>query len=67
MKLVTIYPTAEAYIPGVPAIEQDVTPERAAELLAYRPPAFTTAPPGEPAPEPEGPPDSEPSDSSPED
>lgn len=52
MKLIRIYPTGDFHIPGVPAIEQDVTPERAAELLAYRPPAFTTDPPGEPADEP---------------
>jgi len=67
VKLVRIFPTPEAYIPGVPAVEQEVTPERAAELLAYHPPAFTTSPPGAPAPEPEGPPDGGPLDSSPED
>lgn len=44
-KLVTIYPTGDFHIPGVPAVEQDVTPKRARELLAYRPPAFTTDPP----------------------
>lgn len=37
----TIYPTGEAYIPGVPAIEQEVSDERADELLAYSPAAFT--------------------------
>lgn len=62
---VRLYPTGDFHIPGVPAVAQEVTPERAAELLAYRPPAFTThPPPAEPAPEPEGtasagPPDSE--------
>lgn len=40
----TIYPTGLAYIPGVPAVQQDVTAERAAELLAYRPAAFTLDP-----------------------
>lgn len=52
-KLVRIYPTGDHYIPGVPAIEQDVTPERAEELLTYHPPAFTTDPaPETPATEP---------------
>lgn len=55
-KFVRLYPTGDFYIPGVPAIEQDVSPERAAELLAYRPPAFTTDPPDQPAIEPESPP-----------
>lgn len=41
----TIYPTGAAYIPGVPAVQQDVSPERAAELLAWTPAAFTTDPP----------------------
>lgn len=57
MKLTRIYPTGDFYIPGVPAIEQDVTPERAAELLAYRPPAFTTDPPDQPAAKSKSPPD----------
>lgn len=48
-KLVTVYPTGRAYIPGVPTVPQDVTPKRAAELLAYRPAAFTTDPPKPPA------------------
>lgn len=43
--LVRLYPTSDASIPGVPAEVQDVTPERAEELLAYQPPAFTTDPP----------------------
>lgn len=48
--LVRLYPLPDASIPGVPAIEQDVTPERAEELLSYQPPAFTTKPPkAEPA------------------
>lgn len=42
---VRIRPTGVHHIPGVPAVEQDVSPERAAELLAYRPAAFTAAPP----------------------
>jgi hypothetical protein len=63
MKLVRIYPTGTHHVPGVPAVEQEVTPDRAAELLAYRPPAFTTSPPGKPAPEPEGPPNGGPLDS----
>lgn len=40
-RLVHLIPTRDFYIPGVPAIEQDAAPERAAELLAYRPPAFS--------------------------
>lgn len=44
--LVRLYPTRDAFISGVPAIEQDVTPEEAERLLAYQPPAFTTEPPG---------------------
>lgn len=60
---VHLYPTGDYHIPGVPAVECDVTPERAAELLAYRPPAFTTdPPPGEPATEPTGPAQAGPSD-----
>lgn len=52
-KAVHVVPTAGYYIPGVPAVEQDVTPEVAAELLAYRPAAFTTSDtPAAPAPEP---------------
>lgn len=43
--LVRLFPVPGNTIPGVPAIEQDVTPEQAAELLAYQPPAFTTDPP----------------------
>lgn len=63
---VHLTPTLDFHIPGVPAIEQDVTPERAAELLAYRPPAFTTDSPVVPAAPstdpstPDGPPDSSP-------
>lgn len=37
-----LVPTGSHYIPGVPAVEMDVTAERAAELLAYRPAAFTS-------------------------
>ncbi len=46
---VHLYPTGYAWIPGVPAVECDVTPERAAELLAWYPPAFTIDPPDAPA------------------
>ena len=51
MKLVHLFPATGWYVPGVPAVECDVTPARAAELLAYHPPAFTTTtpPPDEPA------------------
>jgi hypothetical protein len=62
-KLTTIYPTTGFYIPGVAAVVQEVSPERAAELLAYRPPAFTTDPPDEPAATPTDPPDGGSSDS----
>ncbi len=66
-KLVHLYPTADHYIPGVPAVECDVTADVAAELLAYHPPAFTTKPPPEtPAAEPTGPANAGPSDSTPE-
>lgn len=47
-ELVRLYPTGIAHIDNVPSVVQDVTPERAAELLAYFPPAFTKEPP-EPA------------------
>ena len=43
-KPVTIYPTGSHYIPGVPAVEQEVSTTRAEELLAYEPAAFTTKP-----------------------
>ena len=62
MKLVTIYPLPGYYIPGIAHVAQDVTPARAAELLAYQPPAFTLDPPASPA-SPEGPPDGGPLDS----
>lgn len=45
---VRLYPTGLAHIDNVPSLVQDVTLERAAELLAYFPPAFTKEPP-EPA------------------
>lgn len=44
-ELVTLVPTGEAYIPGVPAVETTVSAGRAAELLAFTPPAFTVKPP----------------------
>lgn len=54
---VRLIPTGDAYIPGVPAVEQDVTPERASELLAYTPAVFVTtdlpAAPADPAEKPE--------------
>lgn len=46
---VTIYPTGDYYVPGVPAVEQTVDAETAAELLAYRPAAFTETQPTAPA------------------
>lgn len=46
---VTIYPTGDAHIPDVPAVEQTVSAKRAKELLAYSPPAFTTTKPKAPA------------------
>lgn len=42
---VTIYPTGDAWISDVPAVEQTVSAERADELLAYSPAAFTTKKP----------------------
>ena len=38
--LVRLNPVPGRYIPGVPDVAQDVSPERAAELLAYTPAAF---------------------------
>lgn len=43
--LVRLYPTADAFISGVPAVVTDVPREEAERLLAYQPPAFTTDPP----------------------
>lgn len=37
---VTLVPVPGHWIHGVPAVEQTVSAERAAELLAYFPPAF---------------------------
>lgn len=42
--LVTVYPLNTAYIEAVPHIPQEVTIERADELLRWSPPAFTTDP-----------------------
>lgn len=53
---VRLYPTLDFHVPGVPAVEQDVTPERAAELLAWSPAAFTTDPPDPPPDVPVAPP-----------
>jgi len=36
-----LWPVDGAFVSGVPAIEQDVDDELAAELLAHTPPAFT--------------------------
>ena len=38
--LVRIIPVPGRYIVGVPDVAQDVSPEKAQELLAYTPPAF---------------------------
>lgn len=51
---VRLYPTHNAFIDGVPAVITDCWPEKAAQLLAYQPPAFTTTPPAGAAP-PDGP------------
>lgn len=40
---VRLVPTGTAYIPGVPAVECEVSAEEAERLLAYRPAAFTRA------------------------
>lgn len=42
---VTIYPTGDAWIADVEPVEQTVSHERAEELLAYQPAAFTTTKP----------------------
>jgi len=42
-RTVKIIPVPGAYITGVPAVPQEVTPERAKELMAYRPTAFKKA------------------------
>jgi hypothetical protein len=55
-KTVHLAPTGSAYIGGVPAVEGDYPAERAAELLAYFPPAFVIAEPAkEPPPTPSDP------------
>ena len=41
---VHLRPVPGRFIPGVAAVEQDVTPEEAATLLAYTPAAFTADP-----------------------
>ncbi len=53
-----LYPTSnEVFIPGVPAVEQDVDDkEEAKRLLSHSPPAFTTKPP-KPEPKPAKPPE----------
>lgn len=61
---VTLYPIDGVFINGVPHEQHTVDPERAAELLAYFPPAFTTEAPAEAPPttttEPVGDPDTTP-------
>lgn len=42
-KLIKIIPVPGVYIQGVPAVPQEVDPQRAKELLAYTPPAFVKA------------------------
>lgn len=39
---VRIYPTTEAHVPGVPAVQMLLEADLAERLLAYNPPAFTT-------------------------
>lgn len=49
--MIKVYPTqpiGAARVPGVPAIEHEVSEERAAELMAFMPPAFTTNEDGSP-------------------
>ena len=71
-KLVHLYPTGEGFIHDYPTAEVDVDEATAAELLAYSPPIFTTEPTGWPPPadeatdSTEGPVDTGPSDSTPE-
>lgn len=42
-RTIKLIPVPGVYIPGVPAMPQDVSPERAKELLAYTPAAFKKA------------------------
>ena len=46
--LVKLYPTANAYVLGEPAIEREVTETEAKRLLKYEPPIYTTTPPKAP-------------------
>lgn len=51
---VTVYPTepaGEVTVPGEMAIKHEVSVERAIELMAYQPPAFTLYESGNPMPE----------------
>ncbi len=57
---VHIYPVPGHWLPGAPATETDVDPETAADLV--RSGAFTTDPPPDAAPQPDGQADAEPSD-----
>lgn len=49
-KTVHLWPVPGVFIPGEPATERDEPPDKAAELLGYSPPAFTTDPPQEARP-----------------
>jgi len=46
-KTVLIYPVPGAFINGEPAVVREVTPEKATELLRYKPPAYTRTKPQE--------------------
>jgi len=48
VETVRLFPVPGAYIHGEPAVEREVSPEEAARLLAFTPPAFTTTPPSQP-------------------
>ncbi len=50
-RLVHLRPVDGRFIPGVAAIDQDVTPEEAEILLAYTPAAFTADHPKAPRPD----------------
>ena len=52
-----LFPTSDGFVPGVEAVEQDVSEEEAERLLSFYPPAFTreapqaAEPPAETAPQ----------------
>lgn len=63
-KTVRLYPAPDAFLHPWPAVAFDATPEEAEFLLGHHPPPFTTEPPGTaPDPQPTGPADAGPSDS----